>query len=124
MESAEELGMYYKIRKTVLQMLEDRKYKVLQSEINQDFETFKSNYRNKSDMNFLVQKENDEKEFLYVEFAESKKLGVGDINNFVEKLSSQNIKNGLLIIKDSITSLAKVVIYNNINTVTIIIENS
>jgi DNA-directed RNA polymerase I, II, and III subunit RPABC1 len=101
---------YYKIRKTVLKMLEDRGYVVSIRDKNESLENFKRSFRSaKEDLKFIAQKSNDPTDTLYVEYNDTPKLGVGDINNFAEVLHGQKIKTGIIINKGAITPLAKMV---------------
>lgn len=101
---------YFKIRKTVLKMLEDRGYIVSNKDKNETLEGFKRTFRSaKEDLKFIAQKSTDQSEMLYVEYNDTPKLGVGDINNFAEVLHGQKIKTGIIINKGAITPLAKMV---------------
>ncbi len=113
----DDLNIMYKIRKTVLKMLEDRGYQVDQKMQSETFENFKLSYKGKQDLCILAQHVRNEKEYIYVECAESPKLGVGDIQSFAERLHEREIKTGILIIKGSITPLAKQVTYINYFTI-------
>jgi DNA-directed RNA polymerase I, II, and III subunit RPABC1 len=110
MESSDDIATYYKIRKTVLEMLDDRGFIVSMKDKEENLDSFKENYKGRSEsLNLLVQKNDNSKECLYVEFFAEKKLGVNHVTNFAERLHEQNIKNGILIHKESITPLAKMV---------------
>lgn len=112
LNTSEELGTLFKIRKTVLKMLEDRGYIVANKDKAELFEDWKKTFKSKKEsLRFLVQKNNDETDYLYVEFSDSPKIGVGDITSFAELLHQQNIRNGVLIIRGGITALAKTVLF-------------
>lgn len=106
----DDLTLIYKIRKTILKMLEDRGYQVDQKMQLESFDNFKLSYTGKADLSILAQHSRNNKDFIYVEYAENAKLGVGDITSFAERLHEKEIKTGILIIKGSITPLAKQVI--------------
>ena len=110
MEGPDEKTNFYKIRKTVLKMLEDRGYIVAARDKNETLDNFRKNFKSgKDSLQFIVQRNNDPNDTLYVEYSDSIKLGVGDINNFAEVIHGQKIKTGIIINKGSITPLAKMV---------------
>ena len=65
----------------------------------------------KNDLCILAQHSRNNKDLIYVEYAENPKLGVGEITTFAERLHEKEIKTGVLIIKGSITPLAKQVYF-------------
>lgn len=106
MIQSDELAKLYKIRRTVHQMLEDRNYIINLNSKEESLEIFKEKYTKRDQLSFLVQKEGEE-EYLYVEFSDSPKIGVSEITTFGQKLHNQGVTNGLLILRGTITSLAK-----------------
>jgi DNA-directed RNA polymerase I, II, and III subunit RPABC1 len=120
----EDYSTTFKIRKTILSMLKDRGYIVSAKDTNEIFEDWKKNYKSKKEsLCFLVQKSNDDTDYIYVEYSDSPKLGVQDICNFAERLHKQGVRNGILVLKGSITALAKQVIFSIYHPL-ILIENT
>jgi DNA-directed RNA polymerase I, II, and III subunit RPABC1 len=109
MEAADDRTNLYKVKKTVLQMLEDRGYLVSTKDKGESLENFKKNFKSSKELAFVVQRATDPTDTLYVDFSDSPKLGVVDITNFAEILNDQKIKTGIIINKGSITPLAKMV---------------
>ena len=107
----DDLTLIYKIRRTTLKMLEHRGYQIDQKMQSETFDNFKLNYNGKGDLCILAKHLRNEKDFIYIEYSECPKLGVSEINSFAERLHEKSIKTGLLIIKGSITPLAKQVIF-------------
>jgi len=111
--SENELNFYYKIRKTVLQMLSDRGYVVSSEEKERSLEQFKYVHRNRDSLSILTAKarvsdsEDFEDELIYVEFNPAERLGVEQVTNFAQRLQEQKIKNGIFVLKGTITALAK-----------------
>lgn len=97
----------FKIRKTVFKMLEDRGYSIAQEEANESFEVFKNKYQVRDDLVILSAKLDNPEELIYVEFSNKEKVGLENIKDIGLRLYSQNIQNGILISKGSITSLCK-----------------
>ena len=114
MEKEEDLTLIFKVRKTLLKMLEDRGYQIDQKLLNQKFEDFKLSYSGRENLCILAKHSKKDKDFIYVEYAENAKVGVSDITSYAERLHEKEIKNGILITINSITTLAKQVlnVYN------------
>lgn len=102
-----DLNTFFKVRKTVLKMLEDRGYFVSNEEKEKKLEEWKETNRKDNLFCFLSSKLNDGDDFIFVETNTSPKLVVGDVSSFAERLHSQGVKNGIMIIRGSITALAK-----------------
>jgi DNA-directed RNA polymerase I, II, and III subunit RPABC1 len=98
---------YFKIRKTVLRMLEDRGYYISNEEKEKRLEDWKSSHKRDILFYLLTTKLNDKDDLIYVETNNSPKLGVGDVTSFAERLSQQGVRNGIIILKGTITALAK-----------------
>lgn len=104
--SNDELSKLFKIRKTVLKMLEDRGYIVTSRELNEKFEDWTKNFSPDS-LPILTNKASDLSEFIFVEFSDKEKLGVSEIKSFSDRLEKQNVRNGILISSGTISSLAR-----------------
>ena len=104
--SDNELNNLFKIRKTFLKMLEDRGYSIAPDEKEKKLEEWKGSFRKES-LCFLTSKKNNKNDFIYIEFNSSPKLGVQDITTFAERLHSQGVRSGIIIVKGTITALAK-----------------
>jgi DNA-directed RNA polymerase I, II, and III subunit RPABC1 len=116
-EDQAEITKLFKIRKTILKMLQDRGYVVEQSSLEESLDTFKKNFKGRDNIKgIMAQKKESESDKIYVEFIKNfksdKKIGVKDISNFTSKLHLQNVPKGIMIINCPITSLAKQVISN------------
>lgn len=103
----DDLTLIFKIRKTSLKMLEDRGYLIDQKMQNETFDNFKLNYNGKADLCILAKHIRNENDFIYIEYSDVAKLGVSEIESFGNRLFDKGINSGILIIKGSITALAK-----------------
>lgn len=101
-----EIDNLFRIRKTFLKMLEDRGYTVTLEEKEKQLADWRANFRKES-LCFLTSKEKDKNYYIYVEFNSANKLGVSDITSFADRLINQGVRNGIIIVKGSITALAK-----------------
>ena len=61
----------------------------------------------KDQLCFLTSKINNKDDYIYVEFNFEKKIGVEEIISFVKKINSQNVRKGIIIIRGTISTLAK-----------------
>ena len=108
--SDKEKLILYRVRKTVMEMLADRGYVVPLTKLNQPFEEFKETI---SEGNFTmsVQKDNDEglldSNRIVVFFPNEDKIASEHINNYVDKLNTQNIFHCILVVKGKLTPSAE-----------------
>lgn len=107
--SEAEISKFFRIRKTVLKMLEDRGYFVSQEQKEKSFDDWKVDFK-KDQLCFLTSKINNVEDYIYVEFNFDKKIGVEEILSFVKKIHNQNVRKGIIIIRGSISTLAKQVL--------------
>ncbi len=98
---------YFKIRKTVMKMLEDRGYYISLEEKDKRLEDWKSTHRKDNLICILASKIENKDEYIYVESSNFVKLGVQEVTDFAKKLHSEGVRNGIVILKGSITALAK-----------------
>ena len=81
----EEKKNLFNVRKTVIEMLQDRNYTVPQSEMI-NFDEFSLKYKNKN-LDIFIDNSNDEKGKIYVYFHnENKTIPKGDLKNLLNKL--------------------------------------
>ena len=101
---------FFKVRKTVMEMLQDRGYVVPQSKMNETFEEFKEKITD-SLFTMSVQKDNDEGMLgdnrVLIFFPSEDKIAQEQINNYVKKVHDQNIFHCILVIKGKITPSAE-----------------
>ncbi|KAJ3675699.1 hypothetical protein LUZ60_004741 [Juncus effusus] len=109
MASEEEMSRLFRIRKTVMQMLRDRTYLVLDSEISMSKTDFVDRYGNSMDRDNMTicksKKNSDEK--VYVFFPDEPKVGVKQIKQYVERMKNDNVNNGILVVKSNLTPFAR-----------------
>lgn len=104
--SSEELLKLYKIKKTVIKMIEDRGYVNHSETKSESFEEFKAKFTHRKNLGILGTTFNST-QTIYVEFSDKEKLGVEQIKNFWERIKDDNIHNGIIISKGGVTSLCK-----------------
>lgn len=112
----QDVSRLFRIRRTILEMLSDRGYAVLNSEedllqprdvFNQEFA--RQNYSRES-LTLLRQKRDDETDQIYVFFPEeqrNKPLGVKPISDKAERMEKDGVRNAIIVLQTGLTSYAK-----------------
>ncbi|KAI8111673.1 hypothetical protein M9435_004172 [Picochlorum sp. BPE23] len=102
----------YRVRKTCLEMLQDRGY-VITSEENSTAEnkdSFKVKYGEeprRDDLTIFVSKRDDPTDHIFVFFIEEPKVGVKSIKNVAEKMRSDGVSRSIIVIQEKITPFAR-----------------
>lgn len=101
--------LLYRVRRTVLQMLNDRGYIVSNNKLNQSMEEFKETFNGSRDsLNLLVSKRkqedeaevgNEQQQKLIVFFPDSDKLNMEQLKKITLKMIEVNCFNAIVIIK-------------------------
>ncbi|BBG97260.1 Eukaryotic rpb5 RNA polymerase subunit family protein [Prunus dulcis] len=106
----EEITRLYRVRRTVMQMLRDRKYLVGDFEINMTREQFKAKYgenMKREDLTINKTKRNDSTDQLYVFFPEEPKVGVKTIKTYTNRMKSANVARAILVTQQNMTPMAR-----------------
>lgn len=104
--NSEESLRLFKIRKTVIKMIEDRGYTDHSESQIENIEEFKSKINTRESMSILAANPFTNQS-IYIEFCGKEKLGVEQIKEFGARIFRQEIYNGVLVIKGSVTTLCK-----------------
>ncbi|KAH8924234.1 putative 25 kd subunit of DNA-directed RNA polymerases I, II and III [Atractiella rhizophila] len=119
MDSDRELSRLWRCNKTVREMVRDRGYQMSEEEITIDLDAFRAQHAStgnidRSTLNFFARIEEPEKEDygeqIYVFFAEDRSVGIKTMRRLLLILEEKNIKRGLLIYPDKMTSSANKII--------------
>ncbi|XP_072961938.1 DNA-directed RNA polymerases II and IV subunit 5A-like isoform X2 [Typha angustifolia] len=95
MASEDEISRLFRIRRTVMQMLRDRGYLVLDVEVNMNKRQFLDKFGEGVRRDDLV-------------INKSKKNGPSDqIKQYVERMKSDNVMNGILVVQQNLTPFAR-----------------
>ncbi|KAL0221974.1 hypothetical protein RCL1_001828 [Eukaryota sp. TZLM3-RCL] len=111
---SEESSRLYRVRKTVLQMLQDRGFRVLPEDLEEDLASFSRRYGdtpNREALTLLHSHTVEDKQ-IFVFFPLDAKLSLKSLRDYAKKMQTENVKHSILVLKDAITSSAK----NAINT--------
>ncbi|GAB2284678.1 DNA-directed RNA polymerases II and IV subunit 5A [Dionaea muscipula] len=108
--SEEDISRLYRVRKTVMEMLNDRGYFVADMEINMTKEQFIDNFgenMKREDLVLLKEMRDNKDEKIYVFFPEEEKVGVKTIRNYTNRMNSENVSRAILVIAKKVTNSAK-----------------
>ncbi|KAJ4839890.1 DNA-directed RNA polymerases II and IV subunit 5A [Turnera subulata] len=103
--SEEEVKRLYRIRRTVLQMLHDRGYKIADFELNGPLEGFKSKYgenMKREDLFLVKHKIHSESDQIYVFFPDEVKVGVKTMKTYTARMKAENEAELLVNIKEHV----------------------
>jgi len=110
----DEVGRVYLVRRTVLQMLQDRGYIVPQSDLDLDRDSFKSKHTqvsenglNRESLTLLMQKKDDPTDQIFVFWPEDLKVGVRPVKKYCDRMKEQAVFRAIVIIQQTLTAFAK-----------------
>lgn len=112
----QEVSRLFRVRKTVLELLLDRGYAVLNSEedLLMPLEVFEQEFRannfNRDSLTLLRQKRDDNNDQIYVFFPDeqrNKLLGVKPISDKAERMERDNVRSAIIILQTGLTPYAK-----------------
>ncbi|KAM7258417.1 hypothetical protein ACFE04_014158 [Oxalis oulophora] len=108
--SDEEIRKLCRVRNTLMQMLRDRGYLVLDSELNltkqQFIDKFGENMK-REDQIINKSKPNDESDQIYVFFPDREKVGVADIKGYINRLRSEKVFRAIVAIQKQLSPFAR-----------------
>ncbi|CAN4107126.1 unnamed protein product [Withania somnifera] len=108
--SEEELSRLFRIRKTVMEMLNDRGYLVGEFEINMSKKEFLQKYgenMKREDLVILKGKRNNSSEQIYVVFPEEAKVGVHFIRTYTERMKKGGVFQAILVVQQNLSTYAR-----------------
>ncbi|GAB4834535.1 DNA-directed RNA polymerases II and IV subunit 5A [Ancistrocladus abbreviatus] len=106
----EEVTRLHRIRKTLMQMLNDRGYIVADFEINMTKEQFIHKYGEnvkREDLTINKHKRNDSSDQIYVFFPEEPKVGVKTMKTYTNRMKSENVSRAILVVQQNLTPFAR-----------------
>ncbi|XP_074340824.1 DNA-directed RNA polymerases II and IV subunit 5A-like [Apium graveolens] len=106
----EEVNRLFRIRRTVMQMLEDRGYLVAEAEKemskNQFLEKYGENVK-REDLVICKSKKNSPSDQIYVFYPEEAKVGVKTMKTYTNRMKSENVFRAILVVQQSLTPFAR-----------------
>jgi len=114
----EDLERVFRVRTTLLEMLEERGYIVGEKEKSVTLDAFKKEYLRASRDNvtlFGTKGSKDPEDRILVFFCEDKKLKTSDLKSYESRMIEGNVTRAIIVYQVSITSLVKQAIDENKN---------
>ncbi|MCD7462116.1 DNA-directed RNA polymerases II and IV subunit 5A [Datura stramonium] len=107
--SVEELSRLFRIRKTLMEMLDDRGYLVGEFEINMSKDQFLEKYGENMRDDLVIQKakRSNSSEQIYVFFLEEAKTGVKTLKTYIERMKKENVFHAILVAQQNLTHYAR-----------------
>lgn len=100
----------YRVRKTCLEMLNDRGYLVVQADLNATRDSFADHYSEdpkKDDLTILAPKQDDPTDQIFVFFCEDGKVGVQQIKTFADRMRNEVVIRAIMVSQAALTPFAK-----------------
>lgn len=100
----------FRIRRTVMEMLRDRNYLVIDYEIKMTKREFINKFGEgvkREDLIINKSKKNDPSDQIYVFFPNDDKVGMKHIKKYVELMKSDNVPRAMLVVQQPLTPFAK-----------------
>ncbi|CAL5222035.1 g4328 [Coccomyxa viridis] len=104
------LTKHFRIRKTCLEMLNDRQYLIGQDELNMSKEAFRDRFGDdprKDDLTVLAPKQDDPTEQVFVFFPEEEKVGVKTIKTYAERMRNEGVNRAVMVTQINMTPFAR-----------------
>ncbi|XP_015075941.1 DNA-directed RNA polymerases II and IV subunit 5A-like [Solanum pennellii] len=104
--SEDEVTILYKVRKTVMEMLNDRGYLVEEFEIKMSKQEFLHKYgvnMKRGDLEILKARRNDDESKIYVFFPDGAKVGVKEMRPYAERLRQEDVSQAIFVVKQKLT---------------------
>eukprot|EP00002_Diphylleia_rotans_P004323 TRINITY_DN13149_c0_g1_i1.p1 TRINITY_DN13149_c0_g1~~TRINITY_DN13149_c0_g1_i1.p1 ORF type:complete len:210 (+),score=58.65 TRINITY_DN13149_c0_g1_i1:49-678(+) len=114
MASENDPSRLFRIRKTVMEMLNDRNYIVADTDFRMSLEEFRDAYRSSTSENsvnrdlltLLVSHRDDPNLQVYVFFPEDAKVKSELVNLLVERMKKNEVKTAILVVQQKLTSIS------------------
>ena len=101
------LPKLYRVWKTLIEMMEDRKFKITEGRNERTYNEWLDFFENKTINEIFYQTKEEEIIRIYFEYLENTKVSASDIENFVLNMKNAEASSGIIVISGQLTSQAK-----------------
>lgn len=105
-----ELYKMWRVRRTVLQLCHDRGYLIVQDELDETFEAFKSKFNGqptRDELTVLCAHNNNLDDKMYVFFPEDPKIGIKVVQCYASRMEEEQVHRAIVIVRAGLTPSAK-----------------
>ncbi|KAL6012742.1 DNA-directed RNA polymerases II 24 kDa polypeptide (RNA polymerase II subunit 5) [Asimina triloba] len=108
----DEIENLFRIRKTVLEMLRDRGYLVLDPEMQMTLAEFRAKFAEgdhikREDLSILKEKPEDDRDKIFVFYSDEPKLGAKNLKTYISRMKEENVSKAIIITQKNLTPYAK-----------------
>lgn len=100
----------FRVRRTVLKMLQERSYMVSEDQLSMDSEGFVAQFGQtpkRADLTILAEHETDPEDQIFVFFPEEEKVGVKTVKQYSLMMRDASVTRAILVVKQGMTPFAK-----------------
>eukprot|EP00741_Cyanophora_paradoxa_P023400 tig00021582_g22606.t1 len=110
MAEQSESSKLHRVRKTIMQMLNDRGYLVSKSDLDMTLDEFQNQYSaapSRDAMTIMVQKKDDPTDQIFVFFPDDEKVGVKPIRKYVDRMRDESVSRAIIVVRGGMTAFAR-----------------
>jgi len=115
----EDTGKLFRIRKTMVKMLNDRGYIVTTADMNMTLDDFKEKYGEapqRESLTMMHQMRDDPESQIFVFFEDDPKVGVKPIKKYLERMQKEEVNRAVMVVQQGLTAFAKQALNNSVNS--------
>jgi DNA-directed RNA polymerase I, II, and III subunit RPABC1 len=107
---SEEGSKLFRVRKTVLKMLQNRGYIISSDSLNMSADDFAQRYGetpNREEMDMMVERADDASDQLFVFYPQDEKVGVKPVRTYGDRMMTEGVKRCIIVVRGGMTPFAR-----------------